>query len=350
MFSILLHRNEFIIIILAVLFIMTFMICFYMEVLKKQQRCYGFHYNYPLNDVKYIVNQIIDQGMTSSKPINNMYNQYTTIFSVTCSADIELVILVKSFTGHFDQRQAIRSTWGKCHGENVRVVFLLGHSAELTEHTRNEYDEHKDIVQGSFTDEYRNNIYKTLMAYDWVVSNCSNSQFVFFVDDDYFVTIPNLIKFSRENIQSGRDVMFGHKQCNRDPVRSKASKYRKWYISEAEYQPLTLPPFLSGGSILTHFNVVRKLRIAFPYMKPIFLDDVYVSLVAQKLGVHILHNERFVNSDLRRMNFNFIMSCHNYNSTEYLYEAWLTFKTPNLFERLFNSVIGNPRRDLCSTS
>ncbi|VDI31445.1 Hypothetical predicted protein [Mytilus galloprovincialis] len=188
------------------------------------------------------------------------------------------------------------------------------------------------------------------MAYDWVVSNCSNSQFVFFVDDDYFVTIPNLIKFSRENIQSGRDVMFGHKQCNSDPVRSKASKYRKWYISEREYQPLTLPPFLSGGSVLTHFNVVRKLRIAFPYMKPIFLDDVYVSLVAQKLGVHILHNERFVNSDLRRMNFNFIISCHNYNSTEYLYEAWLTFKTPNPFERLFNSVIGNPRRDLCSTS
>ncbi|XP_052072434.1 beta-1,3-galactosyltransferase brn-like [Mytilus californianus] len=329
---------------------MTFMICFYMDVLTKQQRCYGFHYNYPLNDVKYIVNEIKDKGMTSSEPINNMYNHYTTIFSVTCSADIELIILVKSSVGHFDQREAIRSTWGKCHGENVRVVFLLGYSTEFVEHARYEYAEYKDIVQGSFNDEYRNNIYKTLMAYDWVVSNCSNSQFIFFVDDDYFVTLPNLLKFSREKIRSGRDVMFGHKQCNRDPVRSRESKYSKWYISEREYQPLILPPFLSGGSVLTHINVVRKLRIAFPYMKPIYLDDVYVSLVAQKLGIKILHDDRFVNSDLRRMDFNFIISCHNFNSTDYLYEAWLKFKTPNIFERLVDSVISKPPVDLCSTS
>ncbi|CAG2218671.1 BRN [Mytilus edulis] len=219
---------------------------------------------------------------------------------------------------------------GKCHGENVRVVFLLGYSAELTEHARIEYAEHKDIVQGSFTDEYKNNIYKTLMAYDWVISNCSNSQFVFFVDDDYFVTIPNLLKFAREKKLDGKDVMFGHKQCNpQNPVRSKSSRYRKWYISEEEYQPPILPPFLSGGSVLTQINVVRKLRIAFPYMKTIFLDDVYVSLVAQKLGIKIFHDERFVNSNLRRTDFNFIISCHSYNSTEYLYEAWLKFKTVN---------------------
>ncbi|CAC5379861.1 BRN [Mytilus coruscus] len=317
-----------------------------MEVLTKQQRCYGFHYNYPLNDVKYIVNEIKDKGMTSSKPINYIYNHYITIFSVTCSADIELIILVKSSAGHFDQRQAIRSTWGKCHGENVRVVFLLGYSNELIEHVRYEYAEYNDIVQGSFNDEYRNNLYKTLMAYDWVVSNCSNSQFIFFVDDDYFVTIPNLLKFSREKMRSGRDVMFGHKQCNKDPVRSRESKYSKWFISESEYQPLILPPFLSGGSVLTHINVVRKLRITFPYMKPIYLDDVYVSLVAQKLGIKILHDERFVNDEVRRMEFNFIISCHNFNSTDYLYEAWLKFKTPNMFDSLAGSV----HADLCSTS
>ncbi|CAG2209688.1 unnamed protein product [Mytilus edulis] len=147
------------------------------------------------------------------------------------------------------------------------------------------------------------------------------------VDDDYFVTIPNLLQFARERKLNGKDVMFGHKQCNpQNPVRSKSSRYRKWYISEEEYQPPILPPFLSGGSVLTQINVVRKLRIAFPYMKPIFLDDVYVSLVAQKLGIKILHDDRFVNSNLRRMDFNFIISCHNYNSTEYLYEAWLQFK------------------------
>ncbi|XP_071180379.1 beta-1,3-galactosyltransferase brn-like [Mytilus edulis] len=315
-----------------VVFIITFvLICLHTnQQPAEQQRCYDFHYNYPLNNVKDILNELKNNGTTTSQPINHIYNQYNTIYNVKCASYTELIILIKSYIGHFDQRQAIRSTWGKCHGENVRVVFLLGYSVELNEHTRNEYDKYKDIVQGSFNDEYKNNIYKTLMAYDWVISNCSNSQFVFFVDDDYFVTIPNLLQFARENKMHGKDVMFGHKQCNpQNPVRSKSSKYRKWYISEEEYQPPILPPFLSGGSVLTHITVVRKLRIAFPYMKPIFLDDVYVSLVAQKLGIKILHDERFVNSNLRRMDFNFIISCHSYNSTEYLYEAWLQFKAVN---------------------
>ncbi|XP_076105996.1 beta-1,3-galactosyltransferase brn-like [Mytilus galloprovincialis] len=310
-------------------FIITFvLICLHTnQQPAEQQHCYDFHYNYPLNNVKDILNELTNNGTTTSQPINHIYKHYNTIHNSKCASYTELIILVKSYIGHFEQRQAIRSTWGKCHGENVRVAFLLGYSTELNEHARKEYAEHKDIVQGSFTDEYRNNIYKTLMAYDWVVSNCSNSQFVFFVDDDYFVTIPNLLQFARERKLNGKDVMFGHKQCNpQNPVRSKSSRYRKWYISEEEYQPPILPPFLSGGSVLTQINVVRKLRIAFPYMKPIFLDDVYVSLVAQKLGIKILHDDRFVNSNLRRMDFNFIISCHNYNSTEYLYEAWLQFK------------------------
>ncbi|VDI08349.1 putative enzyme (brainiac), partial [Mytilus galloprovincialis] len=264
----------------------------------EQPRCYEFHYNYPLNNVTDILNELRENGTTSSQQINHIYNQYSTIYNVKCAAYTELIILVKSYIGHFDQRRAIRSTWGKCHGENVRVVFLLGYSAEFDDQVRDEYAEYKDMIQGSFRDKYRNNIYKTLMAYNWVVSNCSDSKFVFFVDDDYFVTIPNLLKFCRDKKWDGRDVMFGHKQCNpKNPVRSKSSRHRKWYISEEEYQPPILPPFLSGGSVLTHITVVRKLRIAFPYMKTIFLDDVYVSLVAQKIGITILHDKRFVNAE-----------------------------------------------------
>jgi hypothetical protein len=63
----------------------------------------------------------------------------------------------------------------------------------------------------------------------------------------------------------------------RKPVRLRNSKYGKWFISEDEYPLDVLPPFLSGGSILTHISVVRKLQIAFPFMKQIHLDDVYVS-------------------------------------------------------------------------
>jgi hypothetical protein len=60
---------------------------------------------------------------------------------------------------------------------------------------REEYINNEDVIQFSFLDTYRNNTHKTIMSYDWVVSNCSSSTFVLFVDDDFYVNIPNILQF-----------------------------------------------------------------------------------------------------------------------------------------------------------
>jgi hypothetical protein len=40
-------------------------------------------------------------------------------------------------------------------------------------------------------------------------------------------------------------------------------------------------------------SVVRRLQIAFPYIKIIDLDDVYVGIVAHKLNITLLDNKMF---------------------------------------------------------
>jgi hypothetical protein len=72
------------------------------------------------------------------------------------------------------------------------------------------------------------------------------------------------------------------------------------YISEEQYPFDMFPTFLSGGAILTHISVVRRLHIAFSYVKIIDLDDVYVAIVAHKLNITLLNNKRFAVEDKKK--------------------------------------------------
>jgi hypothetical protein len=50
------------------------------------------------------------------------------------------------------------------------------------------YFRNDDILQGDFPDTYVNNIYKTVMTYQWIVDKCVNTSFYFFVDDDFDIS------------------------------------------------------------------------------------------------------------------------------------------------------------------
>ncbi len=115
------------------------------------------------------------------------------------------------------------------------------------------------------------------MSYNWVVSSCFCSTFVLFVDDDLYVNIPNILQFAHGTLKYTTNTMYGNKQCFAFPYRNESSK---WYISDEDYPHAIYPTFLLGGSILTQISVVCNLHIAFPFMKAIFIDDVYVALVA----------------------------------------------------------------------
>jgi hypothetical protein len=241
--------------------------------------------------------------------------------------------VVKSFVGHFSQRAAIRMTWGRCHSTNVKVVFVLGYSKLYEEIAREEYINNGDVIQFSFLDTYRNNTHKTIMSYDWVVSNCSSSTFALFVDDDFYVNIPNILQFVHGTLKYTTDTMYGNKQCFAVPFRNESSK---WYILDEEYPYAIYPAYLSGGSILTHNSVVRKLQIAFPFMKAIFIDDVYVGLVAHELNIKVASHVGFVVADMKENDVKNIMSSHGYEKPVDLFNAWDNFLEQSFWEKLTN--------------
>ena len=282
-------------------------------------------HEYPLDNVLDIVESIQATGNTTANPINNDLNYYSIIYNIHCSDQVDLVIMVKSYVGNFLQRMAIRSTWGKSANSRVKVCFVTGYSKLRKEILKLEYLKYKDIIQFSFLDTYRNNIYKTMMSYKWIVKHCSSSRFVFLSDDDFYVNIQNILQFSYRSITN--NTMYGHEQCYKQPVRNQTSK---WYISEEQYPFDMFPTFLSGGAILTHISVVRRFQIAFPYKKIIDLDDVYVAIVAHKLSITLLNNKRFAIEEKKRTDVDNIMSSHEYKMPADLFQAWKNYSRGNV--------------------
>ena len=84
-------------------------------------------------------------------------------------------------------RSAIRSSWGRPSLPGARLVFLLGEPEDLgtqqqagpgggldltVSQLEEESRQHGDLVQGSFSDTYRNLTYKNLLGKLWVSTFC----------------------------------------------------------------------------------------------------------------------------------------------------------------------------------
>jgi hypothetical protein len=81
---------------------------------------------------------------------------------------------------------AIRVTWGSINIPEIRVIFTLGTSEDIQGFIIKEAKLYDDILQGDFPDTYANNIYKTVMTYQWIVDKCVNTSFYFL----YVINLP----------------------------------------------------------------------------------------------------------------------------------------------------------------
>lgn len=166
-------------------------------------------FNYPLEgDVLKYAHQVRFNQVPEVAPINFYNYTFLKPAKEKCSSDDggpivpKITIIVKSALKHFDRRAAIRQSWGfekRFSDVVMRTVFVLGVSSdnnkELQKHIDVESDQYHDIVQGSFEDTYFNNTIKTMMGLKWATNFCSTSKFYFFVDDDYYLSVKNMLRF-----------------------------------------------------------------------------------------------------------------------------------------------------------
>lgn len=179
-------------------------------------------FSYPMvGDVRKFARQL-RHGQRPDRPPINLYN-YTFLETAEhkCAADDSsaatfiaprLVFIIKSAMENVDQRNAIRSSWGferRMSDVTIRTVFMLGtHNPHQPQPADNEIqrlvemeiDQYQDIVQADFHDSYYNNTIKIMMSFKWAIKYCPRSKFYMFVDDDFYISTKNVLRFVRNPV------------------------------------------------------------------------------------------------------------------------------------------------------
>ncbi|KAK3931571.1 Beta-1,3-galactosyltransferase brn [Frankliniella fusca] len=315
------------------------------------ERTYDDNFQYPYNgNVPELISQLRNHELPDVPTITSYNYTFLSDCKKKCidedNPQLRLVFLIKSAVHNFEQRKAIRNSWGferRFSDVPVRTVFLLGVDPNNTELQRKilvEQSKYGDIVQADFIDVYYNNTIKTMMGFRWIMENCLNSKFYMFSDDDMYISTKNVLKFLRDptsypdlkgslrgtDYELPDDVkLFSGFVFISAPHRHRSSK---WYVPLSEYPYHLWPPYVTAGAYILSKEALIDMYYASMYTQHFRLDDIYLGLVAKKAGIEPYHCSEFhfyqkpydINS------YRFVIASHGFNPEE-LVRIWNEQKT-----------------------
>lgn len=206
-----------------------------------------------------------------------------------------LLILVTSAPSHFQRREAIRATWANRESLRARrqpfsgvndwkIVFMLGKTsnASINARVQREVAEFNDILVGEFQDSYAHLVIKTMMGLSWASRvNCTH---VLKADDDVYVHIPRLITWLRQPSLPAR-LYAGYARIGVRVVRRTTSKF---FLDLESYPDPYFPPYCTGPFYVLSRNILPALVNLTRLIKPIPIEDAYIGMLTQALGVALV--------------------------------------------------------------
>ncbi|XP_010630053.2 UDP-GlcNAc:betaGal beta-1,3-N-acetylglucosaminyltransferase 7 [Fukomys damarensis] len=218
-----------------------------------------------------------------------------------CEGDVYLLVVVKSVITQHDRREAIRQTWGhewESAGRGrgaVRTLFLLGTASKQEERAHYQqllaYEDrlYHDILQWDFLDSFFNLTLKEIHFLKWLDIYCPSVPFIFKGDDDVFVNPTNLLEFLADR-KPWENLFVGDVLQHARPIRRKDNKY---YIPAVLYSKSSYPPYAGGGGFLMAGGLARRLRQACDTLELYPIDDVFLGMCLEVLGVQPTGHDGF---------------------------------------------------------
>ncbi|XP_068446252.1 N-acetyllactosaminide beta-1,3-N-acetylglucosaminyltransferase 3-like [Clinocottus analis] len=214
------------------------------------------------------------------------------------SAEVFLLLVIKSSPGNYDRREVLRKTWAKERLHNgvwIRRLFISGtmdtgfEKQRLSKLLELEHREYGDIVQWDFQERFFNLTLKQILFLEWMERNCPRARFLFNGDDDVFANTNNMVEYLQglEDNDGGKHLFTGHLIQNVGPIRSPSSKY---FIPVQIQESNSYPPYCGGGGFLLSgytalviFNMSQSITI-------LPIDDVYMGMCLAKAGLSPTHH------------------------------------------------------------
>ncbi|XP_071089068.1 beta-1,3-galactosyltransferase 1-like [Haliotis cracherodii] len=225
---------------------------------------------------------LTDYFIPREEVVNPFPNKYVIKPKNMCDDPPFLVIMVCSVHSHTNVRDAIRDTWGSVgHGSawpgsdvrlQVKILFLFGKvkmpSMEYLIHR--ESKTYNDVLQGDFTDSYKNLTLKTLMGLRFVANTCPGAEYVLKADEDTFTHVQLLYQFLR-TVQPVNSVI-GHIYTT-SPVR----RHGIWAVSFEMYPYHDYPYYASGNTYVLSRDVIGCISNTSGYLPYLPIEDVFVT-------------------------------------------------------------------------
>ncbi|XP_029702378.1 beta-1,3-galactosyltransferase 1-like [Takifugu rubripes] len=199
-----------------------------------------------------------------------------------------LVLVVPVAPHNRAHRDVVRNTWGgesPVLGKVVMLMFLLGlqsgeGAGQLQEQLIQESEEHQDLIQSDFLDCYKNLTIKTMVMLEWLDSYCSGASYAMKIDSDMFLNVPNLINMLSDAPTS--NYVTGLVTINGQVMRNPNSK---WYLPTEVYPDLVYPRYVLGLGYVLSLDLSKKLVEASRHVRAVYIEDVYLGLCMQFLGI-----------------------------------------------------------------
>ncbi|XP_034734766.1 UDP-GlcNAc:betaGal beta-1,3-N-acetylglucosaminyltransferase 9 isoform X2 [Etheostoma cragini] len=210
-----------------------------------------------------------------------------------------MLIAVKSIPADFDKRQVVRRTWGKeglfKNGVSIRTVFLLGVPRNRTalplwdRLLTYESQTFKDILLWDFEDTFFNLTLKETHFLKWVNSSCPRVKFIFKGDADVYVNVENILEMLQGQ-KPDTDLFVGDIIIHAKPIRRRSSKY---YVPEFIYGGGLYPNYAGGGGFVMSGHTARRLSSACQQVELFPIDDVFLGMCLQLIGVKPSRHQGF---------------------------------------------------------
>ncbi|XP_046380660.2 beta-1,3-galactosyltransferase 1-like [Haliotis rufescens] len=191
-----------------------------------------------------------------------------------------LIIMVLSQTRY--HRTTIRQTYGSvAHGQNwpgsnltlnIKMIFVFGdtgskaHEAILKEESKI----YGDILQGNFSDSYKNLTLKVLTGLKYVAEYFPDTQYVLKADDDTFTDVDRLVRLLSKLQPVNTVLGFIHKF-------SVVKRRGQWGLSRTVYPFPLYPQYAAGNTYVLTMDYVKcvlKKAKFFPYM---LIEDAFIT-------------------------------------------------------------------------
>ncbi|XP_074514852.1 beta-1,3-galactosyltransferase 1 [Sebastes fasciatus] len=244
-----------------------------------------------------------------------------------------LVLMVPVAPSNRAHRDVVRSTWGgesQVLGKVVQLFFLLGRHAgeraqQLHEQLMEESREHRDLIQSDFLDCYKNLTIKTMVMLEWLDSHCSNAAYAMKIDSDMFLNVPKLIEMLSTAPKT--NYMTGEVARGAAVRRDKPSK---WFVPVEVYSRAYYPVYTLGLGYVLSLDLPKKLVEASRHVKAFYIEDVYLGMCMQHLGIPYTQGGGFFHVfpvSYSRCAYARLIATTRFENTDGV-EVWKDFKRP----------------------